>query len=55
MYDATSSRWVELWSFIWVRKKYWLIPALIMLVVIGGLMVVANESVLLVLQEETWR
>ena len=55
MYDTTSSRWVELWSFIRVRKKYWLIPALIMLVVFGGLMVAANESVLVVLQEETWR
>jgi hypothetical protein len=41
--------------FIRVRKKYWLIPALIMLVVFGGLMVAANESVLLAVQEETWR
>jgi hypothetical protein len=36
----------ELWSFVRVRKKYWLIPALIMLVVFGGLMVLTQGSAL---------
>ena len=34
----------ELWSFIRVRKKYWLIPIFIMLVVFGGLMVLTQGS-----------
>lgn len=35
----------ELWAFLRVRKKYWLMPVLIMVVVIGGLLVLANGSV----------
>ena len=34
----------ELWAFLRVRKKYWLMPVLIMVVVIGGLLVLANGS-----------
>jgi hypothetical protein len=34
----------ELWSFMRVRKKYWLTPTLIMLVVFGGLIVLAQGT-----------
>jgi hypothetical protein len=35
----------ELWLFMGVRKKYWLIPVLIMLVVFGALLVLTQGSV----------
>ena len=34
----------ELWSFLKARKKFWLIPILVVLVLIGGLIVVAEGS-----------
>jgi len=34
----------ELWAFLRVRKKFWLIPVLLMMVVLGGLIVLANGS-----------
>jgi len=34
----------DLWRFIRVRKKYWLLPMLIMMVVFGGLLVLARGS-----------
>ena len=34
----------ELWRFIRVRKKYWLLPMLIMMVVFGGLLILAQGS-----------
>lgn len=34
----------ELWAFMRVRKKYWLIPIIIMLVVFGGLVVLTQGS-----------
>ena len=34
----------ELWRFIRVRKKFWLLPILIMMVVFGGLVVLAEGS-----------
>jgi len=34
----------DLWRFIRVRKKYWLLPMLIMMVVFGGLLVLAQGS-----------
>jgi hypothetical protein len=34
----------ELWSFIRVRKKYWLIPMLVMMLILGGLVVLAKGS-----------
>jgi hypothetical protein len=34
----------ELWAFIRVRKKYWLVPILIMLALFGGLIVVIQGS-----------
>jgi hypothetical protein len=34
----------ELWRFIRVRKKFWLLPILIMMVVFGGLIVLTKGS-----------
>jgi hypothetical protein len=34
----------ELWLFIRVRKKFWLLPLLFMLAVFGGLIVLAKGS-----------
>ena len=34
----------EFWHFIKVRKKYWLLPILIVLVIFGGLLVLSQGS-----------
>lgn len=34
----------ELWAFIRARKKYWLLPILVMMVLLGGLIVLAQGS-----------
>lgn len=36
----------ELWRFLKVRKKLWLAPLIIILLVFGGLIVLAKGSVL---------
>jgi hypothetical protein len=36
----------ELWRFMQVRKKFWLLPILIMMVVFGGLVVLTKGSVI---------
>jgi len=36
----------ELWQFVRARKKYWLIPVLIMLAVFGALIVLTQGSVI---------
>jgi hypothetical protein len=36
----------ELWRFMRVRKKFWLLPILIMIVVFGGLLILAKGSVI---------
>jgi hypothetical protein len=36
---------VELWRFMRVRKKFWLMPILIMMVVFGGLVMLTKGSV----------
>lgn len=35
---------LELWRFVRVRKKFWLLPMLIMMLVFGGLVVLAKGS-----------
>ena len=35
---------IELWSFLRSRKRFWLLPILIMLVVFGGLIVLSQGS-----------
>ncbi len=34
----------ELWDFIRVRKKFWLLPILITMVLLGGLIVLTKGS-----------
>jgi hypothetical protein len=34
----------ELWAFLRVRKKFWLAPILLMLLVFGGLVILAQGS-----------
>ncbi len=34
----------ELWAFMRARKKYWLIPILVMMVILGLLIVMAQGS-----------
>ncbi len=34
----------ELWMFLRVRKKFWLLPILVMLVVFGGLVILTQGS-----------
>jgi uncharacterized protein DUF5989 len=34
----------ELWTFMRVRRKYWLIPVLLMMAVFGALIVLAKGS-----------
>ncbi len=34
----------ELWSFIRSRKKYWLLPILVTMVLLGGLIIMAQGS-----------
>jgi hypothetical protein len=35
----------ELWAFLRVRKKLWLVPVIIVMVILGGLLVLAQGSV----------
>lgn len=34
----------ELWKFMRVRKKFWLLPIMVMMVVFGGLIVLTKGS-----------
>ena len=34
----------ELWQFIKVRKKFWLLPIIVMMVLFGGLLVLTQGS-----------
>ena len=34
----------EFWAFLKVRKKFWLLPVLLILVLFGGLLIVAQGS-----------
>ena len=36
----------EFWEFLKVRKKYWLIPILLVLVMFGGLIILSQGSVI---------
>lgn len=36
----------ELWGFLRVRKKLWLAPIIIVMVLLGGLLVLAQGSVI---------
>ena len=34
----------ELWSFVRARKKFWLLPIIVVLLVFGGLLILAQGS-----------
>jgi hypothetical protein len=36
----------DLWSFMRVRKKFWLLPIILVLVLLGGLVVISQQSAL---------
>ena len=38
------SFFAELWQFMRARKKFWLLPTLIMMVLLGGLIVLSQGS-----------
>jgi len=35
---------IELWQFLKARKKFWLLPIILMMLVLGGLLVLAQGS-----------
>lgn len=35
---------VELWQFLKARKKFWLLPIILVMLVLGGLLVLAQGS-----------
>ena len=36
----------ELWTFLRIRKKLWLAPIIIVMLILGGLLIVAQGSVI---------
>jgi hypothetical protein len=34
----------ELWSFMQTRRKFWLLPVVVMMLVLGGLLIMAQSS-----------
>ena len=36
---------IELWAFLRVRKKLWLAPIIIVMLLLGGLLIIAQGSV----------
>lgn len=43
---SSSGLMRELWDFMKVRKKFWLLPIIIIMVMVGALLVFAQGSVL---------
>ncbi|MGE0553750.1 MAG: DUF5989 family protein [Gemmatimonadales bacterium] len=43
---ASSGLLGELWAFMRARKKWWLLPLILMLLIVGALLVFAQGSVL---------
>jgi hypothetical protein len=35
----------ELWSFLRIRKKLWLVPIITVMIIFGGLLIIAQGSV----------
>jgi len=36
----------ELWAFLKVRKKLWLLPLVLLMLIVGGLLIFAESSVI---------
>jgi Family of unknown function (DUF5989) len=34
----------ELWSFMRTRNKFWLLPVILMMLILGGLLILAQSS-----------
>jgi hypothetical protein len=34
----------EFWEFVWERKKFWLVPVFLLILVFGGLVVLVKGS-----------
>jgi len=34
----------DMWSFMRIRKKFWLLPVIIMLILVGGLIIFGQSS-----------
>jgi hypothetical protein len=41
-----ASLFKEFWAFLRVRKKWWLLPIIVVMVLVGGLLVFAQGSAL---------
>lgn len=37
---------MELWAFMRIRKKFWMLPIMVMMAVFGGLVVLSKGSVI---------
>ncbi len=46
MLEATMDFLKDLWSFLRERKKYWLLPLIVSLVLVGALIVLSQASVI---------
>lgn len=40
------SAWSEIWAFLKVRKKWWLGPIMVMMLLVGALLIFAQTSAL---------
>ena len=36
---------LQMWRFLGARRKYWLLPIIVIIVILGGLLVLAHGSV----------
>ncbi|MCX6639475.1 MAG: DUF5989 family protein [bacterium] len=43
---AHKSAWGEIWDFLRVRKKWWLGPIIVMMLLVGTLLIFAQTSAL---------
>ncbi len=46
MRNTTMSLLLEFWAFMRVRKKWWLVPIILMLILLGALIFFAQSSAL---------
>lgn len=46
MWETTVDLLKDLWAFLRERKKYWLLPLIISLVMVGALIVLSQASVI---------
>ena len=46
MEEKNKSFLREVWDFLKIRKKWWLLPIVVLLILVGGLIIFAGSSVL---------